>query len=87
VLLLNECLFLLFISLSTQYGNFWIHPRMSECFSKNHESKFGKISEQLSTDKTSGSLLTVHIFHACFKISSETFNIIVYCYWLVSKFM
>jgi hypothetical protein len=27
VLLLNECL-LLFISLSTQSGNFWIHPRM-----------------------------------------------------------
>jgi hypothetical protein len=28
VLLLNECLFLLlFISLSTQSGNFWIHPR------------------------------------------------------------
>jgi hypothetical protein len=26
VLLLNECL-LLFISLSTQCGNFWIHPR------------------------------------------------------------
>jgi hypothetical protein len=26
VLLLNECL--LFISLSTQSGNFWIHPRM-----------------------------------------------------------
>jgi len=26
VLLLNECL-LLFISLSTQSGNFWIHPR------------------------------------------------------------
>jgi hypothetical protein len=28
VLLLNECLFLLaYISLSTQSGNFWIHPR------------------------------------------------------------
>jgi hypothetical protein len=28
VLLLNECLLLLlFISLSTQSGNFWIHPR------------------------------------------------------------
>jgi hypothetical protein len=27
VLLLNVCLFLLFISLSTQYGNFWIHSR------------------------------------------------------------
>jgi hypothetical protein len=26
VLLLNECLLLLFISLSTQSGNFWIHP-------------------------------------------------------------
>jgi len=26
-LLLNECLFLFFISLSTQSGNFWIHPR------------------------------------------------------------
>jgi hypothetical protein len=24
---LNECLLLLFISLSTQSGNFWIHPR------------------------------------------------------------
>jgi len=29
VLLLNVCLFLLFISLSTQSGNFWIHPRIS----------------------------------------------------------
>jgi hypothetical protein len=28
VLLPNECLLLLFISLSTQSGNFWIHPRM-----------------------------------------------------------
>jgi hypothetical protein len=27
MLLLNECLLLLFISLSTQSGNFWIHPR------------------------------------------------------------
>jgi hypothetical protein len=26
MLILNECLFLLFISLSTQPGNFWIHP-------------------------------------------------------------
>jgi hypothetical protein len=26
VLLLNECLVLLFISLSNQSGNFWIHP-------------------------------------------------------------
>jgi hypothetical protein len=31
VLLVNECLFLLlFISLSTQSGNFWIHPRISQ---------------------------------------------------------
>jgi hypothetical protein len=29
VLLLNECLLFLFISLSTQSGNFWIHPRIS----------------------------------------------------------
>jgi hypothetical protein len=30
VLLLNECLFLLlFISLSIQSGNFWIHPQTS----------------------------------------------------------
>jgi hypothetical protein len=28
VLLPNEWLLLLFISLSTQYGNFWIHPRI-----------------------------------------------------------
>jgi hypothetical protein len=28
VLLLNECLLLLFISLSTQSGNFWIYPRI-----------------------------------------------------------
>jgi hypothetical protein len=28
VLLLNECLLLLLISLSTQSGNFWIHPRI-----------------------------------------------------------
>jgi hypothetical protein len=28
VLLLNECLLLLSISLSTQSGNFWIHPRI-----------------------------------------------------------
>jgi hypothetical protein len=27
VLLLNECLLLLLISLSTQSGNFWIHSR------------------------------------------------------------
>jgi hypothetical protein len=27
VLLLNECLLLLFISLSTKSGNFWIYPR------------------------------------------------------------
>jgi hypothetical protein len=27
VLLLNDCLFLLFISLSTQSGNLWIPPR------------------------------------------------------------
>jgi hypothetical protein len=33
VLLLNECL-LLFISLSTQSGNFWIHPRKYEYLSK-----------------------------------------------------
>jgi hypothetical protein len=33
VLLLNECMFLLlFISLSTQSGNFWIHrPMYQEC--------------------------------------------------------
>jgi hypothetical protein len=29
VLLLKECLLLLFISLSTQSGNFWIHPRIA----------------------------------------------------------
>jgi hypothetical protein len=28
VLLLNECLLFLFISLSTQSGNVWIHPRI-----------------------------------------------------------
>jgi hypothetical protein len=28
VLLLNECLLLLLISLSTQSGNFWKHPRI-----------------------------------------------------------
>jgi len=28
MLLLNECLLLLFISLSTQSGNFWIHHRI-----------------------------------------------------------
>jgi hypothetical protein len=32
VLLLNKCL-LLFISLSTEFGNFWIHPRSSQSFS------------------------------------------------------
>jgi hypothetical protein len=31
MLLLNECLLLLFISLSTQSGNFWIHPPISVC--------------------------------------------------------
>jgi len=31
MLFLNECLLLfLFISLSTQSGNFWIHPRTSQ---------------------------------------------------------
>jgi len=30
VLLLSECLLFLFISLSTQYGNFLIHPRTSD---------------------------------------------------------
>jgi hypothetical protein len=30
VLLLNECLLLLFISLSTQSGNFWIRPRIKD---------------------------------------------------------
>jgi hypothetical protein len=30
VLLLNECLLLLFISLSTQSGNFWIHLRIPD---------------------------------------------------------
>jgi hypothetical protein len=35
ILLLNECLFLLlFISLSTQSGNFWIHTRMLTFLSK-----------------------------------------------------
>jgi hypothetical protein len=29
MLLVNECLFLLFISLSTQSGNFWAHPCMT----------------------------------------------------------
>jgi len=29
VLPLNECLLLLFISLSTQSGNFWMHPRIT----------------------------------------------------------
>jgi hypothetical protein len=29
MLLLNECLSLVFISLSTQSGNFWIHPRVT----------------------------------------------------------
>jgi hypothetical protein len=29
VLLLKECFLLLFISLSTQSGNFWIYPRTS----------------------------------------------------------
>jgi len=28
MLLLTECLLLLFISLSTQSGNFWIHPHI-----------------------------------------------------------
>jgi hypothetical protein len=34
VLLLNECL--LFISLSTQSGNFWIHPRTLGLLLKVH---------------------------------------------------
>jgi len=29
-LLLNECLVLLLNSLSTQSGNFWIHPRRND---------------------------------------------------------
>jgi hypothetical protein len=32
VLLLNECLLLLFISLATQSGNLWIHPRIAPRF-------------------------------------------------------
>jgi hypothetical protein len=37
VLLLNECL-LLFISLSTLSGNFWIHPHV---YHKNRDSSVG----------------------------------------------
>jgi hypothetical protein len=36
VLLLNECLLFLFISLSTQSGRFWIHPRRCPHFGWEH---------------------------------------------------
>jgi hypothetical protein len=39
VLLLNEYLLLLFISLSTQSGNFWIHPRIFIRFKATLDSK------------------------------------------------
>jgi hypothetical protein len=38
VLLLKECL-LLFISLSTQSGNFWIHPRINVVADKTSLNK------------------------------------------------
>jgi hypothetical protein len=37
MLLLNECLLLLFISLSTESGNFWIHPRTIYEFQGHNE--------------------------------------------------
>jgi hypothetical protein len=37
VLLLNACLLLLFISLSTESGNFWIHLRMSQSQSESDD--------------------------------------------------
>jgi hypothetical protein len=48
VLLLNECLLLLlFISLSTQSGNFWIHPRIS-----TNASYFFRSVEQTGSSTT-----------------------------------
>jgi len=41
-LLLSQCLFLLlFISLSTQSGKFWIHPRMTEFHIVSTDREFG----------------------------------------------
>jgi len=46
VLLLSECFLLLFISLSTQSGIFWLHPRIFKIITRNgrtHEQKeYGK---------------------------------------------
>jgi hypothetical protein len=39
MLLLNEYLLFLFISLSTQFENFWIHPRKSGILSLKNASK------------------------------------------------
>jgi len=53
VLLLNECvLFLLFISLSIQSGNFWIHPRILRLRTREAKSSFGLLhtEPQCTTD-------------------------------------
>jgi hypothetical protein len=56
VLLLNECL-LLFISLSTQSGNFWIHPRTSVLLGKDSSAaewkRHGAVNEKFLEDKRS----------------------------------
>jgi hypothetical protein len=58
VLLLNECLLLLLISLSTQSGNFWIHPRTEavfrviKCF-KGYEYEYILILKMQSIDRIS----------------------------------
>jgi hypothetical protein len=49
VLLLNECFLLLFISLSTQSGNLWIHPRMNAVMNLRFSWKVGNFLSNWAT--------------------------------------
>jgi hypothetical protein len=57
VLLLNECL-LLFISLSTQSGNFWIQPRLRALDSAaTAGASIGKCNEMLTDEQKVSTIL------------------------------
>jgi len=83
VLLLNECLLLLFISLSTQSGNFWIHPLKNcvtiitfQCFYASTQSIIElifSISQCLSEESThkTGTRQLISIKCRNFKLSRD----------------
>jgi hypothetical protein len=59
VLLLNECLLLLFISLSTQSGKFWIHTRTLKNTGAVLQAK-SEVGLQVNTEETKFLVMSRH---------------------------